>query len=364
MNSQDDTILATLKRWAPAGVSLAQRSDVVRAATGQRSRKLLFGVVSGAAILLAAGAAGYSLFDPATVNNVLQQLRTEYRELVPAPLREAVNPYLQFVLDNFLNPSFYLAILVVFVLERSLPAKTKQRFFSTGFLQDLTWFCADGVIQIGLLSLYAQFLHSVFQQHLAFLTIPVGADWPLGVRIALSLVIFEFLHWLHHWVRHKVRLLWHFHAVHHSQREMNLFTDARLHPVDRIVMTTFLVIPFNLFMIHPSNHALIAFLLMWYARVYHANIRTNYGFLKHLMVTPQSHRIHHSILPEHADKNFGALLTIWDRVFGTLHKNYDEYPETGIADEEFPSEYAPRSVLNTWFAQFAYPFRMIFRRSS
>lgn len=338
------------------------RPELHHPATLRKGNLLLMGGAV-AAILFAAVALHYFVLDAASLKDFLQQLRTEYRQLVPEPFRQAVYPYLRFVLDNFLNPVFYLAISVVFFLERILPANRKQKFFSTGFLQDLTWFCADGIIQIGLLSLYAEFLHGLFQQQLSFLTIQVGADWPLGVRIVLSLVVFEFFHWLHHWVRHKVRVLWYFHAVHHSQREMNLFTDSRLHPVDRIVMTTFLVIPFNIFLIHPTYHVLAAFLLIWYARVYHANIRTNYGFLKHILVTPQSHRIHHSIRPEHADKNFGTLLTIWDRVFGTLYKNYDEYPETGLADEAFPFERSPRSSLKTWFAQFIYPFRMILGRS-
>ena len=50
----------------------------------------------------------------------------------------------------------------------------------------------------------------------------------------------------------------------------------------------------------------------------------------------QSHRIHHSHREEHRDKNFGAIFSLWDQLFGTQYRKYDEYPETGIDDATFP----------------------------
>jgi sterol desaturase/sphingolipid hydroxylase (fatty acid hydroxylase superfamily) len=97
----------------------------------------------------------------------------------------------------------------------------------------------------------------------------------------------------------------------------------------------------------------------WYTRFYHGNIRTNLGPLRYVLVTPQSHRIHHSIEPRHLDTNFGALFSIWDRLFGTQYRGHDEYPETGIADAAFPHEAKGdlRSLLVTPLAQMAYPLR-------
>jgi sterol desaturase/sphingolipid hydroxylase (fatty acid hydroxylase superfamily) len=95
---------------------------------------------------------------------------------------------------------------------------------------------------------------------------------------------------------------------------------------------------------------------LWYTRLYHANIRSNFGPLKHVLVTPQSHRIHHSIEPRHQDRNFSVILTVWDRLFGTLYPSYDEYPQTGVADVEFGTG------LRGLLAEFAYPFRAAVRR--
>jgi sterol desaturase/sphingolipid hydroxylase (fatty acid hydroxylase superfamily) len=105
----------------------------------------------------------------------------------------------------------------------------------------------------------------------------------------------------------------------------------------------------------------VAVALNWYTRVYHANLRTNYGVLKHVVVTPQSHRIHHSIESRHQDKNFGVIFTVWDRLFGTLYAHYDEYPETGIADDRFPLEQhgGIRAVFQNLAAQFWYPFQLL-----
>jgi hypothetical protein len=63
------------------------------------------------------------------------------------------------------------------------------------------------------------------------------------------------------------------------------------------------------------------------------------------------------------DKNFGLTFSLWDHLFGTQYRNYDEYPDTGINDEDFPFEQDPRSLgyLGSLFGQFLYPFRAILR---
>ena len=76
---------------------------------------------------------------------------------------------------------------------------------------------------------------------------------------------------------------------------------------------------------------------------------------------PQYHRIHHSIEPRHQDKNFGVLLTVWDRLFGTMNRNYDEYPATGVIGLEFdpPRRFAPLAWLRDFLRMFLHPFRAL-----
>jgi sterol desaturase/sphingolipid hydroxylase (fatty acid hydroxylase superfamily) len=82
-------------------------------------------------------------------------------------------------------------------------------------------------------------------------------------------------------------------------------------------------------------------------------------------VSPQFHRIHHSIEPEHRDRNFGVIFSFWDRLFGTLYRGDGGYPATGIADPDFPLERrATRvAVIRRYAAQFLYPFATIVCRS-
>src|SRR5687767_9748386 len=105
----------------------------------------------------------------------------------------------------------------------------------------------------------------------------------------------------------------------------------------------------------PTDYYLVIF-LEWLARVHHANIRTNFGPLRHLLVPPQFHRVPHSIHPRHVDRNFAGVVTFWDRLFGTYWSDSDDYPDTGIDDDRFPFEQRTKGVVRNWLAQNAYPF--------
>ncbi|HEU5304961.1 MAG TPA: sterol desaturase family protein [Gemmatimonadales bacterium] len=265
-----------------------------------------------------------------------------------------------------LNPVFYVALATIFALERLIPAKPGQRIFSVGLAQDFLWFGLDGAMRLALIPVYAALLQAVYSSYLSWLTLDIVATWPAPAPLIASFLLIDFLAWAHHFVRHKVSVFWYFHTIHHSQREMNLFTDLRVHVAERIISLTLTFIPLSMLQIGMPTDLYVAVALNWYTRAYHANLRTNYGFLKHVLVTPQSHRIHHSIEPRHQDKNFGVIFTFWDRLFGTLYAHYDEYPETGIADGRFPLEQqaGARGIFRSLAAQFCYPFRLLLGRRS
>ena len=93
----------------------------------------------------------------------------------------------------------------------------------------------------------------------------------------------------------------------------------------------------------------------------HSNIRVPYGPLKYLLVSPQYHRLHHSSLPEHSDKNFGDHLVIWDLLFGTASFDYEREHPTGVLGVPFPHESSllPWQIVASFGRQWWYPFRMI-----
>lgn len=329
------------------------RHDASQARRHDRRRTLW---LAGVGLLTAAGALLLPLLDG---SSLLSEAKAAYRALLAAD-------YLRGPRNLYLNPWNYVMVLVAVLLERWIPAKPSQRIVSTGLVGDFLWFNADCVFRIAWLTLYLTLLHRFYDHHLGFLTVDAVAGWPPIMRLVVSFVVFDFLQWLHHVIRHRVEVFWYFHMVHHSQRQMNLFTEARVHVVEFFVAKTIIFIPTFMLQMDTTSVVWFAFFMDWYSRLYHANLRTNYGILKYVLVTPQSHRIHHSLDPAHQDKNFAVFFTIWDRLFGTLHPNYDEYPETGVVDQHFPLEGmgVGLDVLRTFVQQLLYPFRLTLTRLS
>jgi sterol desaturase/sphingolipid hydroxylase (fatty acid hydroxylase superfamily) len=173
-------------------------------------------------------------------------------------------------------------------------------------------------------------------------------------------LVSDFLAWFHHVVRHKVPLFWWFHTVHHAQRTLNAWTNERVHALDTLAATLIAFLPATVLGVSPPGMMGYVILSAWYTRLYHANLRTNYGILRFVLVTPQSHRVHHSIQPEHRDQNFGVIFSVWDHLFGTQCRDYDVYPETGISDAAFPQErrWADALSLRSFLAQQLYPLRL------
>ncbi|HBL27238.1 MAG TPA: hypothetical protein DD490_10425 [Acidobacteria bacterium] len=293
------------------------------------------------------------LRDPAVTASLGDRLTATFGELGKA-LRE----------EFFLNPWFYAVVAGVLLLERLIPADPGQGLLSKGARQDLVWVPFKLLVHASFIPAVIVLLRLGYDRYLGFLTIDAVASWPAPGRIVLAVLWGDFLFWLIHYIRHKVFFLWCFHAVHHSQKELNFFTEYRVHPIDDVFAITLGVIP--ILMLEPSFVTVTAIVWVrhWHTRICHSNIRTNFGPLKYILVTPQSHRVHHSVDEVHHDKNFGLTFSIWDHLFGTQHREYDIYPETGINDRDFPFEQNRRSFasLNTLLSQLIYPFQAVSRR--
>jgi sterol desaturase/sphingolipid hydroxylase (fatty acid hydroxylase superfamily) len=273
-------------------------------------------------------------------------------------------PIVVTVRNTLFNPLFWGFLGAILILERLFPAQRGQRIFSVGLAQDVVWFLLQPVLINVIHKTVVRSLVGVHRGYLAFFTIRAVGILPTWILLVWSILLVDFLQWFHHWVRHKVPVFWEFHTVHHAQRQLNLFTDLRYHIVEYVITQTIITLPLLMFTTDTSKIFAISLFLTWYTRVYHANIRTDFGPLRYILVTPQSHRIHHSIEPQHQDKNFGVIFCFWDRMFGTQYRGWDEYPETGIADESFPNETTVRGLelLRTPIRQHLYPFLALYRK--
>lgn len=145
-------------------------------------------------------------------------------------------------------------------------------------------------------------------------------NWPIWVEIVLSILLLDFAIWAQHLITHKVPLFWRFHRVHHADRDMDVTTAVRFHPVE--ILASMLLKIGLVYLLGPQALAVLLFevLLNGTALFNHANISLPRGldrFVRLVLVTPDMHRVHHSVLRAEHDSNFGFALSIWDRIFGT-----------------------------------------------
>lgn len=147
-----------------------------------------------------------------------------------------------------------------------------------------------------------------------------GLAWPLWLEALLAILILDLAIWAQHLITHKVPLLWRLHRVHHADRDMDVTTAIRFHPVE-IALSMLLKIGL-VYLLGPSALAVIAFevLLNGTAMFNHANLRLSPRLdaaLRLVIVTPDMHRVHHSAERSEHDSNYGFSLSLWDRLFGT-----------------------------------------------
>jgi len=272
---------------------------------------------------------------------------------------ESIRPLIVKGASVFLSPWLYLLMAAVFVAEKVLPADKRQGVFSVGMLQDfLGWFVIGGIFRVVLVGVLVKGLYWFCGSFLSGIRIEAVEAWPLVLVSVLAVLAGDFLNWLHHFIRHKIEVLWLFHTIHHSQEQMNMFTDLRVHLVEYLVAKPITILPLYILGLDLELAFWLTLVMESYSRVYHGNLRTNYGWLRYVLVTPQSHRIHHSSLPEHMDKNFAVIFSFWDRLFGTQWTGYDDYPPTGVGDAGFPHERTVGGwhIFTNYFRQLAYPF--------
>lgn len=144
--------------------------------------------------------------------------------------------------------------------------------------------------------------------------------WAAWVEVVLAVLILDLAIWAQHLITHKVPLFWRFHRVHHADRDMDVTTGFRFHPVE-ILASMGLKVGL-VYLLGPSALAVLVFeiLLSGTALFNHANLAVPKGLdraLRLVLVTPDMHRVHHSVRREEHDSNYGFCLSVWDRIFRT-----------------------------------------------
>jgi sterol desaturase/sphingolipid hydroxylase (fatty acid hydroxylase superfamily) len=143
---------------------------------------------------------------------------------------------------------------------------------------------------------------------------------PYGAAVVMAVVAMDFVIWLQHVMLHAVPILWRLHRVHHADLDFDLTTGTRFHPVEIAAST--LVKFAAILVLGPPVLAVVLFevLLNATSMFSHSNIRLPSALdraLRWIVVTPDMHRVHHSVEDDETNSNFGFKLAWWDRLFGT-----------------------------------------------
>ncbi len=150
----------------------------------------------------------------------------------------------------------------------------------------------------------------------------------LGATIALLFAYDFFYYWLHR-AQHRFPILWRYHSVHHSIEEMGAPTGYH-HLSEAFVRALFCGLPIS-FIFSGTYVPVIVGLGALHGFYVHSNVRYSLGRFALVIADNRCHRIHHSLDPQHKDRNFGSLSMVWDKVFGTAYyPARDEWPKIGI----------------------------------
>lgn len=151
---------------------------------------------------------------------------------------------------------------------------------------------------------------------------------PLWLAIPIGVIAMDFVIWLQHVMVHAVPVLWRLHQVHHADLDYDVTTGSRFHPIE--IGLSMLIKLATIAVLGPSIVAVVIFEVMLNATAMfnHGNVRLSAGvdrMLRRLVVTPDMHRVHHSVEDDETNSNFGFNLPWWDRLFGT----YRDQPRAG-----------------------------------
>jgi sterol desaturase/sphingolipid hydroxylase (fatty acid hydroxylase superfamily) len=153
-------------------------------------------------------------------------------------------------------------------------------------------------------------------------TMSLGSGW----TALLALLIMDLWTYWWHRANHRIKFLWRFHRMHHSDPWMDATSAQRFHPGE-IIFSSILRIPIMILAGLDLWHiVLYDIVLMSVVFFHHANITVPSGsdrLLRLIIPSPVMHKIHHSRLQQETDSNYGAVLSIWDRIFGSLRLRSD-----------------------------------------
>jgi Sterol desaturase len=229
-----------------------------------------------------------------------------------------------------IGPPALAMILLFLVVERVRPAQVRP-LVARGHRHDVLFTVLNVLVVLPLVTALTLSFSDVVQRAAPWVVLPRFGVIPGWAVIVLILVGMDGCNWFVHLANHRVRLLWRFHELHHSQEDMNVLTVFRTHPLIH-VSYVLAVVPALVLL---ANGELPTVLLVLYGgsvAFAHSNTNLSFGPLERVFVSPNYHRIHHRMRGPQ-DVNLGFTLTIWDQL---THRAVFPTSETISAETGLP----------------------------
>ncbi len=141
--------------------------------------------------------------------------------------------------------------------------------------------------------------------------------WPLPARVALALLSTELIHYWHHRAAHRIDALWKAHAIHHSEKRLYWVNGTRFHPIDEVPLIALQALALRVLDVGPDELVVHNAFKLIHGLLQHANIDGNMGPAQRIFSTAEQHRMHHAPTVPREAVNYGAVLSVWDQLFGT-----------------------------------------------
>lgn len=241
---------------------------------------------------------------------------------------------------EFVRLSIWLLVLcAIFVpLERLAGLVRRQPVLRREWLTDLGYYVLSSLL-VGLaLGTPLVLMGAAVHQLIPSSVLDATAALPAWLRMLLGLVVGDIGFYWGHRFTHEIPLLWRFHSIHHSARDVDFLTNTRAHPVDLVFPRLWGFIPVIALGLTadstPFTAALLVFGTLWGFFI-HANVRWRFGLLEHIIATPFFHRWHHTD-DRRRDGNYAATFAFVDHLFGTYQRPADWPTGYGI-DTPMPS---------------------------
>lgn len=217
--------------------------------------------------------------------------------------------------------SVYSILLIIILLEAILIQHSRKSTFSWKESLASLGVAIGHRITSTIFGVIPAAIYSLIWEH-RLLTVSLNHGW----TILLLFLGTEFFYYWHHRLAHEVRWLWATHAAHHSAKQFNLSAAYRLGWTGWLSGNFLFFIPLCWLGFHPIAIAASLGINLVYQFWIHTELIPKLGWLEWVLNTPSHHRVHHAANPEYIDHNYGGVLIIFDRLFGTFTAERPNHP--------------------------------------